>query len=408
VRALAVSDLHFGAWTCDPVLARPFALARLEPQLEDLDELILLGDVFDFLFSSVEHAFAEADPFFELVRRKMQGKRMVFLAGNHDHHIVVRTLRSLIETKIATGAEGDELQRAFAMEYRSFFQRFLDRRLPGVETELVYPSYRFGDVHLCHGHYLDAHMEGSLPNRVLTRAVWTIAGGRPEGDLREEDYEAVVVPLTQLLFTVAQMPRGCAAQMSFHHHFERVGQVLHLGALAQAGLKRATCKITGRANGTVLARHRKGRSLARACDPSDPPSVALGAYCRVLRELGWDGSTDKVVFSHTHQPLAGAVDPGCPDLRFWNTGSWIYEPSVGSLDAYTNYLRHAWPGTAVLIDTERPEPELIEMLADQNPLNGGSPRPGEILRAEPDEVRGRAAGYDARLRRLPSADAASV
>jgi len=34
-------------------------------------------------------------------------------------------------------------------------------------------------------------------------------------------------------------------------------------------------------------------------------------------------------------------------------------------------LRHAWPGTAVAIDDEEPEPRLLELLADLNPLNGG-------------------------------------
>jgi UDP-2,3-diacylglucosamine pyrophosphatase LpxH len=91
MRALAISDMHFGAWTGDPLLARRFSLSRLAPQLDDLDELILLGDVFDLLFSSVEYAFGQSEPFFNLLQRKMRGKRVVYLAGNHDHHIVVRT-----------------------------------------------------------------------------------------------------------------------------------------------------------------------------------------------------------------------------------------------------------------------------------------------------------------------------
>jgi UDP-2,3-diacylglucosamine pyrophosphatase LpxH len=49
--ALAISDMHFGAWTGEPLLRHQFALDALEPHLEDIDELILLGDVFDFLFS---------------------------------------------------------------------------------------------------------------------------------------------------------------------------------------------------------------------------------------------------------------------------------------------------------------------------------------------------------------------
>ena len=69
-------------------------------------------------------------------------------------------------------------------------------------------------------------------------------------------------------------------------------------------------------------------------------------------------------------PSSGAV-------RFWNTGSWIYEPTLGSLDSYERYLRVAWPGTGVLVDTERDEPELVEVLADLNPLPRGAERLGD-------------------------------
>ena len=42
----------------------------------------------------------------ELLREKMQGKRIVFLAGNHDHHIVVRELRTEHGWPIATKTTG--------------------------------------------------------------------------------------------------------------------------------------------------------------------------------------------------------------------------------------------------------------------------------------------------------------
>ena len=59
--------------------------------------------------------------------------------------------------------------------------------------------------------------------------------------------------------------------------------------------------------------------------------------------------------------------------RYWNTGSWIYEPDLGSRQAYARYLRYAWPGTAVVIDDEEPEPRLVELLADLNPLQWRRP-----------------------------------
>jgi Calcineurin-like phosphoesterase len=294
MQALVVSDMHFGAWTGDPVLAREPALGALDDALDGVDELVLLGDVFDFLFSSVEYAFEQAEPFFELVQSRMQGRRVVFSAGNHDHHIVVRKLRTAVEEKVATGA--------YPAERPGFFQRFLERRLEGVETAIAYPTHRVGDVLLTHGHYLDAHIGGSLPNRLQARATRTIGGVNGHAHLDEEDYESVIVPLTELLFTVAQMPRGCAVQMAFHEQFGRIGKVLR------------------------LARRRHGGS----------PDL-LAAFETVRRNLGWDA--EQIVFAHTHQALDGVERDG---RRYWNSGCWIDEHGSGA------------PGTAVLIDTDEP------------------------------------------------------
>jgi hypothetical protein len=71
VRALVISDTHFGAWTGEDILWENLAL--LEPHL-DVDEVIFLGDLFDFLFASERDAFATAGPLFNLLREWLQGK----------------------------------------------------------------------------------------------------------------------------------------------------------------------------------------------------------------------------------------------------------------------------------------------------------------------------------------------
>jgi hypothetical protein len=373
------------------VLARDFALRRLEPELEDIDELVLLGDVFDFLFSTVELAFAQAEPFFELLARTLRGKRLTFLAGNHDHHIALRTLRAAVELKVATGAEGEELERAFAGEYLSFFQRFMDRRLAGVDCRIVYPTHRIGDVLLTHGHYLDAHREGSLPNRLLARATLAVGGVRGEEELRVEDYEAAIVPLTELLFTVAQLPRGCTVQRSFERQFGRIARVLRLGALAEAGARR----LAGRRNGQRPGRRHTAGAPATPRSPRrprSPPSERSRATSAGMG--GRRRSSSPTRTSRLRRP----PPPACSGTRFWNTGSWIYEPSLRSYDSYRDYLARAWPGTAVLIDSERQEPELLALLGDQNPLAGGDPRPGAMLSAQPDMLRARAERFAARAR----------
>jgi UDP-2,3-diacylglucosamine pyrophosphatase LpxH len=417
VRALAISDMHFGAWTGEPLLRHQFALDALEPHFEEIDELILLGDVFDFLFSPVEQAFAQADSFFALIQRKLEGKRVVFLAGNHDHHIVVRFLRAAVELKIATGATAEMLSELYCTQHRSFFQRFLDRRLHGIESEIVYPTYRVGDVLLSHGHYLDAHLHNSIGNRLLVRSVRRIAGGSPEAQLTVEDYEALVVPLTELLFTVAQMPRGTAAQQAFYEQFQRLGRLMQVPSVASrdiAGVgSRLASNLSAFANSIRLDlahRRRTGRRAAmtardhdrelddhairsacatptqdgalsprptapagiRACDPTAPTAVGVEAYANVIQNLHWGRGIEQVVFAHTHQPLDGVCDAS-ETIRFWNTGSWIYEPPRRETHAYRAYLERAWPGTGVLIDTQSEAPVLIEMLSNYHPIGVEDP-----------------------------------
>ena len=110
--------------------------------------------------------------------------------------------------------------------------------------------------------------------------------------------------------------------------------------------------------------------------PSDPSEHALEAFAQVVANLGWNrrGRADRL---RPHPPAARltCARSGDSRTRYWNTGSWIYEPDLGSRQAYARYLRHAWPGTAIVIDDEEPEPRLVELLADLNPLTGGAGMP---------------------------------
>ena len=104
MRALVISDTHFGAWTGRDLLREEFFLERLAPALDGIDELIFLGDLFDFLFGSVEEAVTAADGLLDLIAAKLPGKRLVFLAGNHDHHLVHRDEENRLEAALAGGA----------------------------------------------------------------------------------------------------------------------------------------------------------------------------------------------------------------------------------------------------------------------------------------------------------------
>jgi UDP-2,3-diacylglucosamine pyrophosphatase LpxH len=409
-RALVISDTHFGAWTGRDILKEEFALERLAPQLEGIDELIFLGDLFDFLFGTVDEAVAAADPLLSLIAEKLAGKRLVFLAGNHDHHLVHRDEEDRLEARLAHGeAPGEIAEPPPPPVGPRFFQSYLERKLPGIEVEIAYPTYEFAGVLCTHGHYLDPHarLSGSRGDRLLTHTLWAIASGGPEEPKCVEDYESVMTLLTEWLYIAAQMPHGTHAQQNVFRAVQRTSRFgSALGAPAR-GVKRLQARLrdlggaaaTGdeglpseahfdaeiRGEAARQARERPvaGRAWSLPLYPeptvisrSDPSEHALEAFAQVIENLDWAPASRQVVFAHTHQPLADVrSQQHAPGVRYWNTGSWIYEPDLGSRQGYGRYLRYAWPGTAVLIDSSEPQPRLGEMLADLNPLRGGTGLP---------------------------------
>jgi hypothetical protein len=211
-----------------------------------------------------------------------------------------------------------------------------------------------------------------------------------------------------LLFTIAQLPNGTRAQRRFFAGFQRLERAIRLGTAPVRGLEDAGAALIRRLGQSVglrketlgdgrleslepaqieaydVARLREGDrrrktgapiggevakyALGQVMRPADPPRPALAAFEKLVMHLGWARETDKIVFAHTHRPLDDVRGPSGA-IRYWNTGSWIYEPDLSSRQAYLRYLRNAWPGTAVLIDTDEPHPRLLRLREHLNPIH---------------------------------------
>ncbi|HTU86777.1 MAG TPA: metallophosphoesterase [Solirubrobacteraceae bacterium] len=411
MRALVISDTHFGAWTGEDILRDPENLALLAPHL-DVDEVILLGDLFDLLFASSRDAFAAAGGLFDLLRERLQGKRFVFLAGNHDHYFVERGREELVELELADGATAEQPRSLVGTDT---FRRLLERRLDGVEVDVRYPVYMVGGVLCTHGHYLDyyAARDGGAPGRLLQKLIWSIAVGRSSQEPTSEDFEATTEILTGLLFTIAQLPNGTRAQRRAFAEFNALEKAFRTGYAPVRGFERAAGRLGERlaqfktapramrdrlataqqaqaaAYDTAMAsemerRRRIGapgggelarRALGQVVRPRDSYQSAVVAFEQVVIRLGWARDTDKIVFAHTHHPLDDVRGPSGA-IRYWNTGSWIYEPDFATHAAYVSYLENAWPGTAVLIDTDEPAPRLLRLREQFNPLHATAPTAG--------------------------------
>ena len=217
--------------------------------------MILLGDLFDFLFGSVADAVDASSGLLKLIAEKLPGKRFVFLSGNHDHHLVHRDEENQLEAALARGEtlrpDGGAIHEPPGP---SFFQSFLEARLPGVEIEIAYPTYSFAGVLCTHGHYLDPHarMAGSRGSRLLTRTLWAIAAGGPEEPTCEADYESVTTLLTEWLYIAAQMPHGTHAQQNVFSAAQRAGRVAEKAGAPVRGARRVAARVRDRTEGDTV------------------------------------------------------------------------------------------------------------------------------------------------------------
>lgn len=361
MKSLIVSDCHFGSFHGQDLLGYEFARKLLRPYIKEVDEVILNGDILELSFQRLENSVEASLPFFAMLREEMQGGRVVYIVGNHDHHLIIRDLEDSLETKLATGLSDEELSKL--PRHKGFLERFLEHQLPGVEVEVAYPTYDCRGVLVTHGHYMDAHIKGSIPSLLLQRTAWKISGGKRGQKLTVEDYEALSTPLWEFYHHIAQLPRGLAAQAAIWEQAQLIGRFIKVTSLIGKGTSKAA-KWTASKVGSALKRKNYENMIApvgefATLDESE--LQILEALQAVKNNLEW--SAKKIVTAHTHQPIVAAKIPG-DETEYYNCGSWFYDEKNAKKKTY---LERAWPGNIILID-DVGNVELVNLLGEYNPL----------------------------------------
>jgi Calcineurin-like phosphoesterase len=315
MRTLIVSDLHLGSGSGSDVLGRPEPRAALLEALQDVDRLVLLGDVLELRHGPPREAMAASRPFFEDlggVFGAPPAREVVLCAGNHDHLLV----DAWLDERALQAPEPLSLeQRIDAETFSPMLERIAEWLSP-ARLSVAYPGlWVRPDVYATHGHYLDCHLTVPTLER-LSVAVVSRMLGRPAGKFgRVEDYEAVTGPV----LAVAALNRAGLGPLRTDISIEE---------LRRAGL---------RAMGEVADRLQLGDSY--------------------------------VVFGHTHRagPLPGDPEQewhGSGGARLVNSGCWTYDSVfLSSTPGESPY----WPGTCVLIEDEGPPtpPVLKRLLLDR-------------------------------------------
>ena len=337
MRKLVISDLHLGARLQNSVLIQREPLERLLAALDDVDRLVLLGDVVELLEGRTAHAISVAVSVLEAIGARLGNEREVILVpGNHDRRLVASWV----------GAQGSRLaaDASVPLDATPALARITSSLSP-ARVRVHYPGVWLSDrVWAMHGHYLDRHL---LPMSAFGMARGLL-GRLPREEALPVDYELAGGPsITRVeACLTGWLPRPLATLA------EDLAELFRA-----ATMPRVPKRLLHRRMAPLLAAV-LGMQMRRASIP---------ALARVVYSLGIDA--DWVLFGHVHRlgPLDGDIAAqwrgvsGRPQVV--NTGSWTYEPLLLHRAAPDPPY---WPGGAVLLEDGR-DPQPIGLLRDLAP-----------------------------------------
>ena len=319
MRTLVISDLHLGARLRRDVLRHQPALDALLAALDDVDRLVLLGDVVELLEGRPRQMVEAAAPVLRAVGARLGPEReVVYVPGNHDAALIRPWLRAHGVPRTVDAPVPLDATPLLA-EVTSW--------LRPAAVRVHYPGVWLADgVWATHGHYLDRHL---LPESAFGIARGAL-GRLPRDRAEPADYE-VGPSMTRLeAFLTRWLPRPLAA----------------LADDVAEGLRALTMPAHARRLRGHLISPLTALLLGRQMERASIPALA-----RVVHRLGVDA--EHVIFGHVHRlgPLAWD-DParwqspgGRP--RIANTGAWVHEPLL---------VHHAepphpyWAGGAIVVE----------------------------------------------------------
>jgi hypothetical protein len=358
-----VSDLHLGLGSgADLLRHRSFRTPLIEA-LDGVDRLVVLGDVLELRDRPLPWVLEAAGPAIGALGEVMEGREVIIVPGNHDHHLI----EPWLERRRLEGESQLALEQIGEPEGLAF-EALCSLAKPAT-VRFAYPGLWIReDVYAHHGHYLDRHLTVPTVERLGLGAVERILGMAPnagpdplvppqEREAAEiDEYERVQTPVYAFLFALAQATQNesrSAASPSI-----RIWQMLGGGETRSA---RVRSWLVGSVAipGAVGVANRLGLGPVR----SDLSAGTIGragfeAMAEAVDNLRIEAK--HVIFGHTHRRGGPEVGSSGGDTELWNTGSWVHAPALLGESAEVSPY---WPGTICIVGDDG-APELRHLLDD--------------------------------------------
>ena len=164
-KTAVLSDVHFGIEECNLRGTHAAGRANVEKLMQalkrhELDELILLGDIFDMNLSNFAESVTASKYFFEQLKQLPSLAKITYVPGNHDHiiwflHILEKEIIQVLRSGGVPKADFNFTNRVFPRK-----ASFLAKMVPDtVQFNVQYPFVRRnlgGKQYIFfHGHYID-------------------------------------------------------------------------------------------------------------------------------------------------------------------------------------------------------------------------------------------------------------
>jgi len=368
IRALALSDLHLGELETllynseDEYNLINVTVERISELSQGnktygsgVEELILIGDILELSEADEHEAYSNAKAFFVPLIERIDPDRIVYIPGNHDHHLWVELLSA--EYGISHYKRCKPKIRTDSSITRKdlFIERCLPEDYSPGKVDIRYPSYLLKTENAC---YLfdHGHLFSTLVHFLYTKKAKNLT------DAEERSYGFMEGLWCRKKGNFLQKLWSSAREIFWDYSRRLKLEIPY-------HLKTRKSKVSSR-----RTRFRED------CTPLLDDNLRTRILWYLERICGMGDEVEKdfhFIFGHTHN--GGRLLKEDRKIRLngrfttlWNTGGWIVPSEVFSPDAYMFYIKRSRTG-------EKPG---LYKLASQRPDSNDE---GDYLRAVLEE-----------------------
>ena len=304
---------------------------------------------------------AAAEPLRRIGTALGADREVIYLPGNHDHHLLAGWFARRARAAAGDGGGGRPAALGLDAEPEPVPEETLGQLgalLAPARFTVRYPGvWLREDVFATHGHYLDVHLTIPTLERLGAGLMGRIAGHPAPALHTPDDYEAVLAPIYAWIHAMAQR---LAPERSGNLHGGSVRGWRALTGSGRHGLRNRAMAAGFPVLVAVLNRAGIGPLRAELSSPA-LRRAGLRAMEAVAAQLGV--AAPHVIFGHTHRagplPDDDRLEWGTAGgAQLMNTGCWVQEPSFTGSDPSRSPYR---VGFAVWVDESGP-PRLVNLL----------------------------------------------